>query len=129
LLAAARLIIGDYVTIPYGFITLTNEIFLIIMLTLLFAILFKVLPDVEISWKDVWMGGAITALLFAFGKFLLGLYLARSSISSAYGAAGSLVVFLLWVYYSALILFFGAAFTQVYARRYGAEIIPQKPRN
>lgn len=124
-MSAVRLIIGNYVNLPYGLIALTNEVFMMAMLTLLFAMLFKILPDVEISWKDVGMGGAITALLFAFGKYLLGLYLARSTISSAYGAAGSLVVFLMWVYYSALILFFGAAFTQVYARRYGSEIVPK----
>jgi len=75
------------------------------------------------------MGGAITALLFALGKYLLGLYLARSTISSAYGAAGSLVVFLMWVYYSAQIFFFGAASTQVFARKYGSEIIPKEPRH
>jgi membrane protein len=127
-MTAVRLIVDNYISLPYGVIILSNEVFLIGMLTLLFTIIFKVLPDVEISWKDVWMGGAITAILFALGKYLLGLYLARSVVSSAYGAAGSLVVFLLWVYYSALILFFGAAFTQVYARRYGSEIIPKKPR-
>ncbi|MEW6660204.1 MAG: YihY/virulence factor BrkB family protein [Thermodesulfobacteriota bacterium] len=125
ILSAARLILGNYISLPYGFITFTNELFLIVMLTLLFAMLFKILPDVEISWKDVWMGGVITAILFALGKYLLGLYLARSTVSSAYGAAGSLVVFLMWVYYSSLILFFGAAFTQVYARRSGAAIIPK----
>jgi membrane protein len=86
------------------------------------------LPDVEISWGDVWMGGAITAGLFVLGKYLLGLYLARSTISSAYGAAGSLVVLLLFVYYSAQIIFLGAEFTQVYARTYGSEIVPKKPR-
>jgi membrane protein len=125
IMAGVRLIVGNYINIPFGFIHLSNEVFIIGMLTLLFTMLFKILPDVKISWKDVWMGGAITAILFAFGKFLLGLYLARSTMSSAYGAAGSLVVFLMWIYYSALILFFGAAFTQVYARRYGSEIVPK----
>ncbi len=86
------------------------------------------LPDVEISWGDVWIGGAITAILFTLGKFLLGLYLARSTVSSAYGAAGSLVVILLWVYYSAQIIFFGAEFTQVYAERYGSRIVPKQPQ-
>jgi len=91
--------------------------------------LYKMLPDVEISWEDVWVGGVITAVLFTLGKFLLGLYLGRSSISSAYGAAGSLVVLLLWVYYSAQIIFLGAEFTQVYARQYGSEILPRyRPR-
>jgi membrane protein len=126
ILSAARLILDGYISLPFSFITLTNELFLIVMLALLFTVLFKILPDVEISWKDVWMGGVITAILFALGKYLLGLYLAHSTVSSAYGAAGSLVVFLMWVYYSSLILFFGAAFTQVYAKRYGGAISPKK---
>jgi membrane protein len=127
-ISAVRLFLDDYMSIPYGLITLSNDVLMILLLTLLFAMLFKILPDAKISWGDVWMGGAITALLFALGKFFLGLYLARSTISSAYGAAGSLVVILMWVYYSAQILFWGAAFTQVYARKYGAEIIPNAPR-
>jgi membrane protein len=92
------------------------------VVTLLFAAIFKVLPDAEISWRDVWLGAAVTALLFTIGKFALGLYLGNAG--SAYGAVGSVVVFLLWVYYSAQILFFGAEFTQVYARTYGSGIEP-----
>jgi membrane protein len=86
--------------------------------------IFKVLPDVKIAWRDVWIGAIITGLLFNFGKFLFGLYLWRSSVTSVYGAAGSLVVVLLWVYYSAQILFFGAKFTQVYSNRYGSHFEP-----
>ncbi len=96
------------------------------VITLLFALIFKVVPDVIIAWKDVWVGAALTALLFTLGKFLLGLYLGRSSVGSAYGAAGSLVVLVVWIYYSAQILFFGAEFTQVYAKRYGLQIVPTK---
>ena len=81
----------------------------------LFALMFKLLPDIRIRWADVWMGALLTALLFELGKLLLGYYLGRAGISSAYGAAGSLIVILVWVYYSAQILFFGAEFTQVYA--------------
>jgi membrane protein len=92
------------------------------VVTLLFAAIYKVLPDAEIAWRDVWLGSAVTALLFTVGKTLLGWYLANAG--SAYGAVGSLVVFLLWVYYSAQILFLGAEFTQVYARTYGAGIQP-----
>lgn len=92
--------------------------------TFLFGAIFKVLPDVKIAWRDVWLGAAVTALLFTVGKYLLGLYLANAG--SAYGAVGSLVVFLLWVFYSAQILFMGAEFTQVYARRFGAGIRPDK---
>lgn len=90
------------------------------IVTLLFAMIFKMLPDVRIAWRDVWVGSLITALLFTVGKFLLGAYLGRSSLSSAYGAVGSFVVVLLWVYYSAQILLFGAAFVRVYADRYGS---------
>ena len=94
------------------------------VITLLFAIIFKVLPDVKIAWRDVWIGALLTALLFNLGKYLLGLYLGRSSVTSAYGAAGSLVIVLLWVYYSAQILFFGAKFTQIYSNRYGSHLEP-----
>jgi membrane protein len=90
--------------------------------SLLFALMFKVLPDVNNTWRDVWLGAVVTAVLFAVGKVLLGLYLGRASVTSTYGAAGSLIVLLLWVYYSAQILFFGAEFTQVYARRYGSQV-------
>lgn len=94
------------------------------VITFLFAAMFKVLPDAKIAWRDVWLGAVVTALLFSVGKYLLGLYLANAG--NAYGAVGSVVVFLLWVFYSAQILFMGAEFTQVYARRYGAGIRPDK---
>lgn len=89
------------------------------LVTVLFALIFKVLPDRPIAWHDVWLGGAVTAVLFVVGKTLIGLYLGRSSFSSTYGAAGSVLVLLVWVYYSAQILLFGAEFTKVYARRFG----------
>jgi membrane protein len=94
------------------------------VITLLFGMIFKVLPDAKIAWRDVWTGAIITALLFNLGKLLLGLYLGRSGVTSAYGAAGSLVVVLLWVYYSAQILFFGAKFTQIYSNRFGEHLKP-----
>jgi len=94
------------------------------VVTLIFAMIFKILPDVDIQWKDVWVGALVTALLFNIGKTLIGLYLGNSATASAYGAAGSLVVLLLWVYYSAQILFLGAEFTQVYARRFGSKVLP-----
>src|SRR5262249_20928397 len=93
---------------------------------LLFALIYKVLPAVQIGWRDVWVGAAITAALFTLGKFLIGLYLGRSGIDSAYGAASSLVLVLVWVYYSGLIFFFGAEFTQVYANTYGTGVKPDK---
>ena len=89
------------------------------LITLLFAILYRYLPDVEIAWQEVWIGAAITALLFNLGKLGIGLYLGNSAVMSTYGAAGSLAVLLLWIYYSSLIVFFGAEFTQVYARHFG----------
>jgi membrane protein len=94
------------------------------IITFLFAMIFKVLPDVQIAWRDVWFGAVITAFLFNLGKFFFGLYLGRSSVTSAYGAAGSLVLVLLWVYYSAQILFFGAKFTQIYSDRFGSRLKP-----
>jgi len=96
------------------------------IVTLLFALIYKVLPAVVIGWRDVWIGAGMTGLLFTIGKFLIGLYLGRSGVSSAYGAAGSLVLVLVWVYYSGLIFFFGAEFTQVYANTYGTGVKPGK---
>lgn len=94
------------------------------VITLLFALIFKYLPDVKIVWNDVLIGAIITALLFTGGKYLIGLYLGKSTFSSAYGAAGSLVVLLFWIYYSAQIVFMGAEFTQIYARHYGSRVTP-----
>lgn len=109
-----------------GLSWLLNFVISIGLITLLFAAIFKYLPDAKIGWKDVTVGAFITALLFNLGKYLLGLYLGNSSFASTYGAAGSLVVLLAWIYYSAQILFFGAEFTQVYARRFGSRIMPDK---
>jgi membrane protein len=96
----------------------------LLVLTLVFALLFTSVPDAEIRWRDVWLGGLITAVLFTLGKTAIGYYLGQASVGSAYGAAGSLVVLLVWVYYSALIMFFGAEFTHVWATRQGA-VSPQ----
>lgn len=94
--------------------------------TVLFALIFRYLPDVEIEWRDVWFGGLVTALLFTLGKFAIGFYLGRSSVGSSYGAAGSLVVLMVWIYYSAQILLFGAEITQAFARRQGRRIEPSR---
>lgn len=94
------------------------------LIGLLFALIFKVLPDVKIAWREVWMGALLAAILFNVGKFALGLYLGRSSVASAYGAAGSLVIILLWVYYSSQTLFLGAEFTRVYAKQFGRPFRP-----
>lgn len=96
------------------------------VITLLFGLIYKILPDADLSWRDVRVGAAMTALFFTIGKSLIGLYLGNSSVASAYGAAGSFVVLLLWIYYSAQILLFGAEFTQVYANRFGSNIQPSK---
>jgi membrane protein len=103
-----------------------NVVTSFLVIAALFAMIYKFLPDVVISWKDVWIGAAVTALLFSAGKYLIGIYLGRTATTSAFGAAGSLVVLLFWVYYSALISFLGAEFTQVYARRYGPGIRPKE---
>lgn len=95
------------------------------VITVLFAIIYKVLPDAQVAWRDVWIGAAVTALLFTLGRFAIGLYIGNSSTASAFGAAGSLIVILLWIYYAAQLLFFGAEFTQVYARRHGSKIVPE----
>jgi membrane protein len=105
---------------------LCNFGFSLALITGLFALIFKYVPDVEIAWADVWAGAAVTALLFTIGKSLLGIYLGKASIGSSYGAAGSLVVLIVWVYYSAQILFLGAEFTQVQAKRRGRNIRPSR---
>jgi len=94
------------------------------IVTVMFALLFRFLPDVDIRWKDVWIGAAITALLFGLGQYLLALYLQFGNVGSAFGATGSLVVVLVWVYYSAQIFLFGAEFTQVYTNKYGSRVRP-----
>ena len=103
---------------------IVNFVLSLVIITLLFAMIFKFLPDAKIAWHDVWIGAFITALLFTIGKLALGLYLGKSGVESSYGAAGSLIVLLLWVYYSSQILFFGAEFTQVYANRFGSRVAP-----
>jgi len=96
------------------------------LVVVLFAMMFRYLPDVEVRWRDVWVGSAMTAFLFLIGKWALGLYLGSGAAGSAYGAASSLVTLLLWIYYSSQILLFGAEFTQVYANRFGAGGKPSK---
>jgi len=106
------------------FVTTINVILSLALVTLIFALLFKVLPDAKIKWRDVWVGAAVTTGFFALGKFLIGFYLGNSSFNSAYGAAGSLVIILIWVYYSTVIFLFGAELTSVYAEKLGSQITP-----
>jgi membrane protein len=93
------------------------------VVTLLFALIFKLLPAVTVSWKDVWIGAVVTAVLFMIGKFLIGLYIGGAGIGSIYGAGGSLVVLLVWTYYSSQILFFGAELIRAHAKHFGAYAI------
>ncbi|KIA98853.1 ribonuclease BN [Flavobacterium sp. KMS] len=103
-----------------------NLIIILISITLLFAIIFKALPDGIIKWKDAFIGASCTAVLFMIGKFAIGFYLGSSTTASVYGAAGSVIIILVWVYYSAIILYFGAEFTKVYAKTYGGKIYPNE---
>ncbi|MEA9412076.1 YihY/virulence factor BrkB family protein [Flavobacterium sp. PL02] len=103
-----------------------NLIIILISITLLFAIIFKALPDGIIKWKDSFIGASCTAVLFMIGKFAIGFYLGSSTTASVYGAAGSVIIILVWVYYSAIILYFGAEFTKVYAKTYGGKIYPNE---
>lgn len=103
-----------------------NVVVTFIVITLLFGIIFKVLPDAKIQWKHVLVGASATAILFMLGKFAIGFYLGASKVGSSYGAAGSIVIILLWVYYSSAILYFGAEFTRAYVEKKGCEIIPNE---
>ncbi|MFN2440323.1 MAG: YihY/virulence factor BrkB family protein [Chitinophagaceae bacterium] len=103
-----------------------NLLLTLVVTTGLFAVIFKVLPDAKIKWKDVLGGALATSILFMIGKLLISLYISKSEVGNAYGAAGALVILIVWIYYSAIILYFGAEFTKAYAMKYGAEIHPSK---
>lgn len=105
-------------------VSAANILISLALITVIFAMLFKVLPDAKIRWRDVWVGALVTTFLFSIGKYLIGFYLGNSSVNSAYGAAGSLVIILIWVYYSTVIFLFGAELTSVYAEKTGSEIRP-----
>ncbi|MBK0368885.1 YihY/virulence factor BrkB family protein [Flavobacterium sp. SE-1-e] len=110
----------------YYFFYIINIMFVLASITFLFTIIFRTLPDGIIRLKDALIGAVFTAVLFILGKFAIGYYLGNSTVASVYGAAGSVVIILVWVYYSAIILYFGAEFTKVYANKYGGDIIPNK---
>jgi membrane protein len=114
---------ADFSTAVLGVVDWTVSI---VIITALFAAVFGVLPDVVVAWRPVWVGAALTALLFTFGKSLIAFYLGRSGIASAYGAAGSLVILLFWIYYSSMIVLFGAEFTKVWAELHGTRAAPRK---
>jgi membrane protein len=116
----------DWIPIPAFAVALIDLAVSLSVTTLLFGMIFKVLPDVHIQWRDVWRGAFITAILFAIGKYLISLYLMHVAPASTYGAAGSLVLVLLWVYYSSLILFFGTCLTRSTILQRGANVVPKK---
>lgn len=126
--SAALAALGDYLArvLPGGATVwgIANVVLSVVVIGFLFAVLFKYLPNARVAWKDVLLGGLFTSVLFTLGEALIGLYMGRTHVGSAFGAAGSLVVVLVWVYYSSMILFFGAEFTQAYARLYGSRIVP-----
>lgn len=116
---------GELFQLNYLF-TIANYLLSTVVITAIFAIIFKILPDVNVKWKDVLIGAIVSTLLFLLGKYLMGLYLESTPMTSAYGAAGSLVVLLMWVYYSAFIILYGANFTKIHAKHSGRPIVPLK---
>jgi membrane protein len=125
-LAALGGAVGSVVTMPEWLAHTLNFLLSFAVITVLFAAIFKVLPDIKLRWRDMWIGAIGTALLFTIGKYLLAWYLGRESTSSSYGAAGSVVVLLMWVYYGSVILFFGAEFTRAYVKQTGSQIALSK---
>jgi membrane protein len=121
-LAAVGKFFAQSSPLPVAVMETANALLSFVTITLMFAVIYKLLPDVKITWQNVWVGAAVTALLFTIGKSLIGLYLGRSTVASVYGAAGSLIVILLWIYYSAQVVFFGAEFTKVYSRHFGTRV-------
>jgi membrane protein len=112
--------------LPDNVMFVLNGVFAFIVITVLFAAMYKVLPDAKIGWRDVWVGAVITTIFFVLGKFLIGLYLGRSDPGSAFGAAGTLAVILIWIYYASHIVLFGAEFTQAWTEKFGGGIRPER---
>jgi membrane protein len=129
-LSAALAALGDYLSGIPGFpaiaLQIINIVVSLVVITFLFALMFKYIPDIEIPWRSLWLGAAVTAVLFSLGKFLIGLYLGQSDPGTTFGAAGSLILILLWIYYTSQILFLGAEFTQVYSRRFAVRGRPSE---
>lgn len=119
---------GQYLPIAGDVLAAANAVASLIMMTVLFALLFRLVPQTEIEWGDVWIGAAVTSVLFTVGKFLIGWYLGTFGVNSAYGAASSLVIFIIWVYYSAQILFLGAEFTRAFSERHGSRARRRRER-
>jgi membrane protein len=131
LLSTALTALGDYLErryrLPVGVLHVANILASFILITLLFALIYRLLPDVKLTWRDVFLGAVVTSVLFGAGKTMIGFYLGRTGAASAYGAAGSLVMLLSWVYYSALVFLLGAEFTRVYTtEELGAQPVPER---
>jgi len=125
-LSAVGEYLSGYLPLPEAVLQVFNLVVSLAIVTLLFALIFKVVPDAKVAWRDVWIGAGITAVLFSLGKLAIGLYLGRSTVASTFGAAASLAILLIWIYFSAQILFIGAEFTHVYAKRFGSRIRPAR---
>ena len=119
-LAAAGSALAVYIRMPEWLAQASSMMIFFVVAAGLFALIFRILPDIDLEWRDVLLGGLVTSLLFNTGKLLVGMYLGKTNLASSYGAAGSIVVCLFWVYYSSLVFFLGAEFTQVFANRYGS---------
>jgi len=119
-LAALAKYVNGILPVPAVLLESLDFLFSLFFITVLFAMIFKLLPRVAVAWTDVWVGAALTSLLFTAGKFAIGFYIGKSVSASAYGAAGSLVIVVAWIYYSALLLYFGAEFTRIYANNFGS---------
>jgi membrane protein len=127
LVAAFGNFMGKYIeNYSVYFIQITDAILSLVVASFLFSLTFKILPDAKVKWRDVLVGGFITGLFFTLGKLGIGFYLGKSNITSLYGAAGSIIIFMVWVYYSSIILYLGAEFTKVYAKLYGERISPKE---
>jgi membrane protein len=130
ILDAVLVILNNYFTeyvidLPINVATITHFILTQIILVVVFALMYKILPDAKVRWKDTWMGAVVTMVLFGIGKYLIGIYMGNSDLGSSYGAAGSLVILLIWVYYSVVIFLFGAQITYYIAEHVGGGIIPK----
>jgi membrane protein len=124
-LAALGNLVGNIPGFPEMALQILNFVVSLVLITALFALMFKIIPDIHIPWRSVWLGAFVTGLLFTLGKFLIGLYLGRSNAATTFGAAGSLALIMVWIYYSSQIVFLGAEFTQVYSNQFGTKPRPK----
>ena len=125
-LAAVGRWLSGPLPLPIGVLQALNVLVSWVIIAGLFAVMFKVLPNTDVHWRDVWVGAGVTSFLFSIGKSLLSVYIAKAAVGSSYGSAGAVMVLLLWVYYSGLIVYFGAEFTKVYADEYGSPVAPRR---